>query len=56
MSENLSSKLERYLPSPVLALIKIAGKEAIELKQELYIVGGVVRDLSSAECLGPVRK
>ena len=45
MSQNLSSQLEKYLPPPVLALIKIAGKEASELGQELYLVGGVVRDL-----------
>jgi tRNA nucleotidyltransferase (CCA-adding enzyme) len=45
MTENLSSQLEKYLPPPVLALAKIAGKEASELGQELYLVGGVVRDL-----------
>jgi len=45
MSENLTSQLEKYLPPPVLALVKISGKEAGELGQELYIVGGVVRDL-----------
>jgi tRNA nucleotidyltransferase (CCA-adding enzyme) len=45
MSENLASQLEKYLPPPVLALIKIAGKEADKLWQELYLVGGVVRDL-----------
>ncbi|MCJ7792082.1 MAG: CCA tRNA nucleotidyltransferase [Dehalococcoidia bacterium] len=45
MSENLSSQLEKYLPPPVLALAKIAGREASELGHELYIVGGVVRDL-----------
>ena len=45
MPENISSQLEKYLPPPVLALLKIAGKEADELKQELYLVGGVVRDL-----------
>ncbi len=45
MPENLSSHLEKYLPPPVLALVKIAGKEASELGQELYLVGGVVRDL-----------
>jgi len=45
MPENLSSQLERYLPPPVLALAKIAGKEASEVGQELYLVGGVVRDL-----------
>jgi tRNA nucleotidyltransferase (CCA-adding enzyme) len=45
MSQNLSLQLEKYLPPPVLALVKIAGKEASELGQELYLVGGVVRDL-----------
>src|SRR4030042_5617850 len=45
MSENLSSQLKNSLPPPVLALVKIAGKEASELGQEPYIVGGVVRDL-----------
>ena len=45
MSENLSSQFKKYLPPPVLALVKIAGKEAGELGQELYLVGGVVRDL-----------
>jgi tRNA nucleotidyltransferase (CCA-adding enzyme) len=43
--ENLSSQLEKYLPPPVLALVKIAGKEAGEMGLGLYIVGGVVRDL-----------
>ena len=45
MSENLSSQLEKYLPPPVLALVKIGGQEASELGQKLYLVGGVVRDL-----------
>ncbi|OGN95147.1 MAG: hypothetical protein A2Z75_01995 [Chloroflexi bacterium RBG_13_50_10] len=45
MSENLSSRLEKYLPPPVLALVKIAGAEASELGLGLYIVGGVLRDL-----------
>jgi tRNA nucleotidyltransferase (CCA-adding enzyme) len=45
MADNLSSQLEKYLPPPVLALIKIAGHEADDSGQELYIVGGVVRDL-----------
>jgi tRNA nucleotidyltransferase (CCA-adding enzyme) len=45
MMQNLSSQLEKYLPPPVLALTKNAGKEASELGQELYLVGGVVRDL-----------
>lgn len=45
MSKNLSAQLEKYLPPPVLALAKIAGREASELGQKLYVVGGVVRDL-----------
>lgn len=45
MSENFSSQLEKYLPPPFLALVKIAGREAAELGQKLYIVGGAVRDL-----------
>lgn len=45
MTDNLSSQLGKYLPPPVLALAKIAGMEASGLGQELYIVGGVVRDL-----------
>jgi len=45
MSKNLALQLDKYMPPPVLALIKIAGKEADELGQELYLVGGVVRDL-----------
>src|SRR4030043_830726 len=45
MTENLSTQLVKYLPPQILALAKIAGKEASELGQELYIVGGVVRDL-----------
>ena len=45
MPENLSSQLENYLPPPVLALAKIAGKEASELGLGLYLVGGAVRDL-----------
>jgi tRNA nucleotidyltransferase (CCA-adding enzyme) len=45
MTENLSPQLEKYLPQPILALAKIAGREASELGLGLYIVGGVVRDL-----------
>jgi len=45
MLENLPSQLEKYLPPPVLALVKIAGREASELGLGLYIIGGVVRDL-----------
>src|SRR4030042_3307017 len=45
MAENCSPLLEKYLPPPVLALVKIAGAEASELGLGLYIVGGVLRDL-----------
>src|SRR4030043_497632 len=45
MTENLSTQLLKYLPPQILALAKIAGKEASELEQELYLFGGVVRDL-----------
>ncbi len=45
MSENLSSQLEEYLPRGMLKLVKDAGEKASELGLELYVVGGVVRDL-----------
>jgi tRNA nucleotidyltransferase (CCA-adding enzyme) len=45
MTENLSEKLEKYLPPTVLALVKIAGMDADMLGRQLYIVGGAVRDL-----------
>ncbi|TRZ94023.1 MAG: CCA tRNA nucleotidyltransferase [Dehalococcoidia bacterium] len=45
MPENLSSQLEEYLPQQILKLVKGAGEKASELGLELYVVGGVVRDL-----------
>jgi tRNA nucleotidyltransferase (CCA-adding enzyme) len=45
MTENLSTQLEKYLPQPILKLVKDAGEKADKLGQELYLVGGVVRDL-----------
>jgi len=46
MSEkSLSSQLEEYLPRGMLKLVKGAGEKASELGLELYVVGGVVRDL-----------
>ncbi|MBC8274137.1 MAG: CCA tRNA nucleotidyltransferase [Chloroflexi bacterium] len=45
MPENLSSKLEEYLPQEILTLVKDAGEKASELGQEVYLVGGAVRDL-----------
>jgi tRNA nucleotidyltransferase (CCA-adding enzyme) len=45
MTESSSSQLEKYLPQPVLNLVKDAGKKAEVLGLKLYLVGGVVRDL-----------
>jgi len=45
MVENLSSQLERYLPQHILRLVRDAGEKASELGQEVYLVGGAVRDL-----------
>lgn len=45
MSENISLQLEKYLPPQVLELVKDAGRRANELGQELYLVGGMIRDL-----------
>ena len=45
MSQNFALQLERYLPLPILRLVKDAGEKASRLGQEVYIVGGVVRDL-----------
>jgi len=42
---NLSSQIEQYLPQQLLDLVKYAGSKAAVLGQELYLVGGVVRDL-----------
>ena len=45
MPENLSSQLEEYLPREMLKLVRDAGEKANKLGQELYLVGGVVRDM-----------
>jgi len=45
MSENLSSQIEEYLPNNILKFINFASEKAGYLHQELYLVGGVVRDL-----------
>ena len=42
---NLSSRLETALPASRLALLKAIAREAHELHDALYIVGGFVRDL-----------
>ena len=45
MPKNLCSQLEEYLPQPILKLVKDAGGKATKLGQEIYLVGGVMRDL-----------
>ena len=45
MAENLSSQLDKYLPQQILKLVRDAGGKASELGQEVYLVGGAVRDL-----------
>ena len=42
---NLSSQIERQLPAELVTLIQKAGKATASQGQELYLVGGVVRDL-----------
>ena len=42
---NLSSKVEKYLPAELVTFIQRAGEIAARQGQELYLVGGVVRDL-----------
>ena len=42
---NLASQIERYLPQQLLELVRDISKEANQLGQKAYLVGGVVRDL-----------
>ena len=42
---NLSSKIEKYLPAELVDFMRAAGKVAASQGQNLYLVGGVVRDL-----------
>ncbi len=42
---NLASQIERYLPQQLLGLVRDISKEANQLGQKAYLVGGVVRDL-----------
>jgi len=41
----MASQLEAYLPHAIYALLQHIGEEAFNLKQDAYIVGGIVRDL-----------
>ena len=45
MSKNLSEELKEYLPQRLFNLLRDAGDEASKLGQEIFLVGGVVRDL-----------
>ncbi len=45
MPDNLSSRLNEYLPQQVLTLIRDAGIKASKLGLDLFLVGGAVRDL-----------
>ncbi len=42
---NLSSKIEKQLPTELVSFMQAAGKIAVNKGQSLYLVGGVVRDL-----------
>ena len=42
---NLASEIEQQLPSKLVKFVRTAGKIATNQNQELYLVGGVVRDL-----------
>jgi tRNA nucleotidyltransferase (CCA-adding enzyme) len=42
---NVSSRLNKYFPQRLLELLGEAGSQAQKLSQNLYLVGGVVRDL-----------
>jgi tRNA nucleotidyltransferase (CCA-adding enzyme) len=47
MSEiiNLSNKIEKQLPTELVSFMQVAGEVAASQGQNLYLVGGVVRDL-----------
>lgn len=45
MDKNIASQLESYLPEAIYALLQFIGKEASHIKQDAYIVGGIVRDM-----------
>ncbi len=42
---NLTNKIEKQLPSELVAFMQRAGELAQKRGQKLYLVGGVVRDL-----------
>jgi tRNA nucleotidyltransferase (CCA-adding enzyme) len=42
---NLARQIEKYLPRPLLELVKETSGQAGKLRQRVYLVGGVVRDM-----------
>ena len=42
---NLSHKIKRQLPSELVSFLHVAGEIALSQRQNLYLVGGIVRDL-----------
>jgi len=42
---NLASKIEKQLPAELVSFMRLAGEVAYSCGQNLYLVGGVVRDL-----------
>ncbi len=42
---NLASRMNKYLPSELVAFLKTFGYTAAKQKQDIYLVGGAVRDL-----------
>jgi tRNA nucleotidyltransferase (CCA-adding enzyme) len=45
MLKNLTARIEKALPKPILGIIEAAGAAAIRSDQRLFLVGGIVRDL-----------
>jgi tRNA nucleotidyltransferase (CCA-adding enzyme) len=45
MAKNLSKELKEYLPQRIFNLLRYAGDKSSKLGQEVFLVGGVVRDL-----------
>lgn len=42
---NLADKLDKQLPAELTSFMRLAGNTAVGMGQDLYLVGGVVRDL-----------
>jgi len=42
---NLARQIEQYLPQQLLSLVKYINEQAVERRERVYLVGGVVRDM-----------